>query len=547
MEKDMKRRDFLKTVGVLGAAGVGAGMLAACSPQSKMPGTGSERIANTDDVAWTDEADVVVVGGGGAGFCAAIEAAEAGSSVLILEKNSMCGGNTALCGGMMLTAGSPLQEELTGYAGDTGDDFAEQMLRWAQGFAEKDQIVEMCQQAAAAADWMVSLGRTYDLCDPLPPIWAVDDGFVDKPVPRALSCTNADLPTHFGILQQRVDELENIKVKTSVECRHLVTDSEGMITGVQSSDGDCFKARKGVVLASASFDNNLEMAKTLNPRQYWGLRRREMGLDHSFCKDNPANTGDGILMAQEVGARFTVSPAVFMVGEHYFGGISEYATAVGSPTGSNPYKTAKCEGQILVNNRGRRYVQEDADWAYVTATSIDEILKTGWVDGEQESMVYILCDDDYYWQWENKGLMDVEGAKTHMSANSLEELAEVIGVPFDNLKETIEKWNSYCETGIDPDFDRRVDFGKIQTPPFHADIYKPAPLGTAGGVAANINCEVVDVRGEVIPRLYAAGMISSASWIGRYYVGSGWAVLGTVVWGRKAGQNVASLEPWDAQ
>lgn len=544
----MQRRDFLKAIGAVGAVTVGAGMLAGCSPQSKMAGTGDGKAVNADNVEWTDEADMVVVGGGGAGFCAAIEAAEAGSSVLILEKNSMCGGNTALCGGMMLTAGSPLQEELTGHKGDTAEAFTEQMLRWAQGFAEEDQITEMCQQAAGAADWMVSLGRTYDLCDPLPPIWALDDGFIDMPVPRALSCTGeADgLPTHFSILQKKLDTYDAVTVKTSVECNHLITDAEGLIVGVQSTDGDCFKAKKGVVLASASFDNNMEMAKALNPRQYWGLKRREMGLDHSICKDNPANTGDGIRMAMEVGADFTMSPAVFLVGEHYFGGISEYATAVGSPTGSNAYKTAKNEGSILVNNRGQRYVQEDADWAYVTATSADEILKTGWVDGKQESMVYILCDSDYYWQWESQGVTERVNATTIMSADSIEELAEVIGVPYDNSRETIDKWNSYCETGVDPDFDRRVDFGKIQTPPFYADIFKPAPLGTAGGVHANINCEVLDPQGEVIPRLYAAGMISSGSWIGRYYVGSGWAVLGTVVWGRKAGQNVAALDPWDA-
>ena len=109
-------------------------------------------------------------------------------------------------------------------------------------------------------------------------------------------------------------------------------------------------------------------------------------------------------------------------------------------------------------------------------------------------------------------MIDARGGEDHaantiVQADTLEELAEKMGVPAVNLVKTVEEWNGYCDGEFDPDFGRQVDFGKIQTPPFYADIYKPFVLGTAGGLRTDTNAQVVDVNGDPIPGLYAAGMI----------------------------------------
>ena len=545
----LSRRGFLAGAGVTGAA-------MAC-------GLGIANAAKASEAAdWTYEADVVIVGSGSAAYCAAIEAAQAGSSVLILEKSGIVGGNSKLCGGAMMGTGFQGQLELTNYEDDSPEKFANQMVRWAQGFGNEEMIREACLRSGEAVDWMISMGRKFDTVDLIPPIWAFDKDHEDEALaPRVIfsnGVNNENTDTgltgagnaHFTILENKLAEFESVAVKTACRVKHILRDDEGQVIGVAyENNGETLqaKAHKAVLLACASVDNNAEMAAQFGlNQQLWGLKMREIDMDDSFCHDMSSNTGDGMQMAMELGAALQISQACCMPDLHYFGGVSEYSTGVAS--GSNPYKSWRNEGTILVNPYGRRFVAEDACWGYVVTEVAKQIFSCGWNPADPAGVnVYAICDADHFFQWELQGQSTLEeDGGSVIRCDTIEELAERIGVPAENLADELDRWNSYCETGMDAQFDRRVDFGTIKTAPFYADAEKPKVLGTFAGVKTNQNTEVISaVTGEPIPRLYAAGTIAGGNIAGPFYFGCGWSILNTVVWGREAGQQMAALEAWD--
>ena len=552
MQTTIDRRNLIKGAGLAGLA-TAAGMLAGSVAHA-------EESASADERDWTYEADLVIVGSGSAAYCAAIEAAEAGASVLVLEKSGIIGGDSKLCGGAMMGTGFEGQVELSGYEGDTPEKFANQMLRWAQGFGDPEIIREACMRSADAVNWMIGLGRTFTSVDIVPPIWALDAGHEDEALaPRVIfSNEGGEADTglegagnaHFAILEAKVKEFDNVATKVNAEVTHILRNDGGEVIGVEflnNGEPAFAKAHKAVVLACASVDNNPEMAAQLGlNQQLWGLKMREVGMDDPYCHDMPSNTGDGLRMAMELDASLQLTSACCMPDLHYFGGVSEYYT--GMQTGSNPYKGWKNEGTILVNPMGRRFVAEDSCWGY----TVTEVAKTLYANGWQPNdplgkQVYAICDADHFFQWELQGQnVLVEEGGSVIKRDTLEELAEAIGVPADALVEECERWNTYCETGVDTQFDRRVDFGTIKTGPFYADAEKPKVLGTFAGVKSNLKAEVISgATGEPIPRLYAAGTVAGGNYSGPFYFGCGWSILNTVVWGREAGQNAAALESWD--
>ena len=554
----LSRRGFISGAGAAGIAGAATAYGLGTVGAAKAVEAG----AADGEGEWTYEADLVIVGSGSSAYCAAIEAAEAGSSVLILEKSGIVGGNSKLCGGAMMGTGFQGQLELTGYEGDSPEKFANQMVRWAQGFGNEEIIREACLRSGEAIDWMIGLGRRFDTVDLVPPIWTFDEGYEDEALaPRVIFSNGVDGTdsdtglngtgnAHFTILENKLAEFENVAVKTACRVTHVLRDGEGQVIGVTfESNGETLraKAHKAVLLACASIDNNAEMAAQFGlNQQLWGVKMREIGMDDPFCHDMSSNTGDGMQMAMELGAALQISQACCMPDLHYFGGVSEYAT--GMVSGSNPYKSWRNEGTILVNPLGRRFVAEDACWGYVVTEVAKQLFACGWNPSDPAGVnAYAICDADHYFQWQLQGqsTLEADGGSV-ICCDTVEELAERIGVPAENLADELDRWNSFCETGVDTQFGRRVDFGTIKTAPFYADAEKPKVLGSFAGVKVNLNAEVISaVTGEPIPRLYAAGTVAGGNYVGPFYFGCGWSILNTVVWGREAGQQAAALEAWD--
>ena len=339
MENAIGRREFFKAAGLVGAATASMGVLGGIAMQNQPVAYAEESAADT--IEWAYEADVVVVGSGSAGTCAAIEAGRAGSTVLILEKNAaQYGGNSALCGGYILAAGWEGQEEMTGYAGDTPEKFAEQMLRWSQGLGNQDMIREACMRSPEAVAFMVSTGREYEGASILPPIWSLGDTEEDV-APRSIynhSAYGAETG-HMATLKATIDEMDNVAVMMGAEAAHILKNDAGEVIGVQLVDGTNIKALQGVVMACASVDNNAEMAKELGlMQQVWGQTLADNGLQNPGCPDMFSNTGDGVRMLREIGADLALSQACCMNDAQYVGGISEWISPADYGFESNPYR-----------------------------------------------------------------------------------------------------------------------------------------------------------------------------------------------------------------
>lgn len=551
----MDRRNFVKsaalgTVGMTGAVALGA---AVSRPQLAL----AEEGASEADATWVAEADVVIVGGGGAGFCAALEAAAAGARVLVLEKAGFCGGDTQLSNGMLMAAGTKEQAELAGCSTDTPEAFAEQQVAYAQGYGDEDMIREMCMASPDEVEFMTGLGRVYKNADVIPPVWAYDtDGSWGPRSHWDHTQVEGHPDGHFGTLKKAIEANDAIQVITETEVAHLIV-SDGEVKGVCDTLGNRYRANRGVILATASFGANKEMNRRYNHMYYWALCLNEVYPVNNYAC-HPANTGDGIRMAQEVGADLALSNSNVILDMLYFGGVgSYYYNELAGIDYVNEYLSTPIPGKILVNAEGSRFVQEDALWGYVNAQVYQEAMRTGW-NAETSPIKVWAIQDAQHATSDALTLRSTNTAQTNetgrptiadlcVSADTIEELAELIGVPADNLERTVERWNEASEQGVDGDYGRRTDFGSIATPPFYAVPFLPNTMGSLGGLRTDIDTHVLDVNGAPISRLYAAGTIMSGMWCGPFYPSCGWAILGTVHWGRKAGQNAAGAQAWTVE
>ena len=544
------RRDFLKGIAALGAGIVGPASLAACSPTgndaSKIPATGA-------DGAWDEEADVVIVGGGGTGWAAAWAAADAGSSVIVFEKSEMSGGNTGLSGGMMLAAGTETQKEKG--IEDDAEKFAEEQLAYGMGCVDEDLVRKICSRSAEMISWMEGFGQIYDVLDPIPSLkpysnesnWAKRCHWhYDALNPESYQESYGG--THVARIREAAEKM-GVRCEMKAEVTHLITDDERGVIGVtvkMKDDEIRVKSKKGVVLAAAGIDNDPELARGLNKQQLWGLQCVDLGQGSN--NSMPSNTGDGIRMGMEIGAALNLSPACVMQPPVGLGGVHDYPALYYGKENPQLYGGTANAGIIAVNRYGRRFMQEDAMWTYICGMVFEEAVNTGCVPPKEgEHCAWQICDADHVFQTLYSFGGDEEEAVSSgllVRADSIEGLAEAIGIDPEPLKDTVDRWNDLSTRGEDPDFGRKADFGAIAKAPFYAaSLDRPIVMGTAGGLKVNADCEVVDIHGEVIPHLFAGGM-NAGGWIGKFYHACGWAVTGTAVTGRTCGENAAKQEAW---
>lgn len=551
-----------------------AGTVAAASVAGVVATAGAEE---TSDIVWDKEVDVVVVGTGTSVF-AAFAAKDAGAqSVLLVEKSVGFGGTAAYSGGAFWAPNNSLMLA-AGYE-DSREDAVAYIKANAEG-QTTDAIVDAYVDAVPTfVDWVTDyMGIQWGFLsgEPLygPQSWM---DYTDLPGSKAYgrsltiagsnvgetaSSDNYGGPFMWKVIRGLVDSDDVIELMLETEATHLLTNAEGAVIGVTCVNGDStinVKAHHGVVLGTGGFDFNPEWRKSY-------LRTPVFNT-----VSVPTNTGDGQRMGLEIGAALgnmqnywgtpaTIPPADVPEGDALYDGSVFYNDMF--TVFDSPLRRAK-PNAIVVNQAGERFGDESASYHHFNRAF------EGWDSGAAKPRNYpafFIGDATFAANYLLPGTAndaqvgDVpEGT---VVADTLEELAGILGIDADGLAKTVAEFNEGAKEGVDPrfhrgehtfdlatgaDFSGRTDIanpclGPVETAPFYGFAYLPGMLGTSGGLVINEKARVLNVAGEEIPHLYACGNCA-AGIFGTGYPGAGSTVSAGAVMGWLGARDAMTLEP----
>lgn len=411
--------------------------------------------------------DVVVVGSGGAGLISAIKSKQAGANVVIIEKLPLIGGNTLISGAEYSAPNNWLQEKEN--IKDSVDLFKKDVEK-AGG--DKELIDVLANNALDGAKW---------LRDDVKVEWTDELMFFGgHSVKRSLIPKGQSGKELINKLHAKAEEL-GIEILTETNAFELLT-KDNVVTGVKAKikTGELIIKAKSVVLTTGGFGANKKM-----------LYDNDKEVDDKILSTNsPGSTGDGIKMAQAIGAD------VVDMNQIQLYPVCDVETGKLLYTGD----TRLAGGAIIVNKEGKRFVEELGTRREISMgikAQTDSIAYQIWdEDSMQKSKILPTHEIEY------KNL--IEGKKL-CKVNSIEEMAEFFGIDKENLKETIKQFNEDSEKGKDTLFNlRRLGF-KVEKAPFYCLKAVPAVHHTMGGLKINKNAQVLNKNGEVIKGLYSAG------------------------------------------
>ncbi len=449
--------------------------------------------------------DVVVVGSGGAGFSAAIEAKEAGKSVILIEKMPAVGGNTLISGAEMNVPNNWVQKKL-GIKGDSPEIMAADTLKGGDNVGDPEMVKVMTDKALEAAEWLRDDIKVNFIEDQL-------FQFGGHSYKRALipeGHTGAEVIKKF---RKKAEELK-IPIKLNTTATDLIQDKEGKVTGIKATNREdqliSYMAKDGVVLTTGGFGSNVEMRKKYNSK-----------MDESYMSTvTEGSTGDGIVMAEKIGAGLTNMESIqtYPVCNIETGVISLLADT-------------RFDGAILINQEGLRFVEE-LERRDVISNAI--LKQTG-------GYTYQLWNDDI--NDISKTMEAHEGEydelvkqKLIVKADTLEEAADFFDIDVKQLKATVEKVNQYAKDGEDKEFNHRGGLVSLEKGPYYIEKAAPSVHHTMGGLIINEKTEVLKEDGTVISGLYAAGELTGVIHGSNRLGGN--AITDIIVFGRIAGQEV---------
>jgi fumarate reductase flavoprotein subunit len=439
-------------------------------------------------------ADIVVIGAGGAGMTAAIEAVQNGATnVVIVEKMPITGGNTVRSSGGLNAAPTKYQEAQG--IKDSVELFVEDTMKGGKNLNNKDLVTTLVKNSPAAVDWVNDIGGDLSVV-------GMFGGASVKRIHRP-SDTSAVGPMLVKTLNKKIAEL-GIPVLLNTKADEIVLDSKGAVAGVKvtDKDGSYTINTKAVVLATGGFSANSEMVVKYKPELKGFSTTNHIGA-----------TGDGIIMAEAIGADFVDMEQ-----------IQIHPTV--NPDNQTLYtEGVRGNGAILVNKEGKRFIDELQTRDVVSAAILEQKDGQAYMIFDQKVRDSLKSIEEYF----DQGIV--------IESDTIEGLAKKIGVEASALKETMDTYAGYQKAGKDTEFSRKSMEVPLTSPKFYAALSAPAVHHTMGGVKINTNAEVVNKDGKVIPGLFAGGEVTGGLHGGNRLGGN--AVADIVIFGRISGSSAA--------
>ena len=463
------------------------------------------------------EADVVIVGAGGAGLAAAVQANQNGSTVIVLEKMGKVGGNTILAGGAM-NAVNDRSEQAIAY-NDSVEWHFTQTMNGGDNQGDPVLVHTLVSNAYAGVEWLMDLGMEFQ--DETAGLFTVTGGLW----PRAHKPVMPLGQGFFATYMNYIDSHEGVDVMLNTCANELMVDESGRVCGVvatgETGNTVTVKARNGVIMATGGFAASVELRSAFNT-QWADLGATIKSTNHAGA------TGDGIKMMQKLGADFV------QMGNIQLLPLGDPVT--GSLAGNIEHDV---ETRIFVNKEGNRFVNEGG--------RRDDM--TNALFAQTDAYMWIVMDSDTYPtgdELNNFGetINQLVEAGRAFKGETLEELAEKIGVPAENLVAAVTEFNRHAEggdlAGTPDEFGRTLYSTPIDNGPFYAAARVPTVHHTMGGVRINQYCQVINENGQIIPGLYAAGEVTGGIHGSNRLGGN--ALTDTVVFGRIAGDSASQAK-----
>lgn len=433
-----------------------------------------------------ETADVVVIGGGGAGLQAALRAIANGASVTLIEKNAALGGATIMNGSNIVATGSELAKEIFGDNGDTVESFYEDVNKGSKFTIKEELTSVMANKIGEAIDWVSAAAELK--------YRKAQTQVADHSVNRQVELDSSSSKELIETVSKKFESLGG-KIMLDTCAKELVV-TDGAVTGVVANDAEGNTIRfttKSVIIATGGYGAD-EQYRTEDMAGY-------LYYGPSF------STGDGLEMAMEIGADadnldwFKIYPHGWEI-EPGIGKLTTYSS-----------KKATDLGGIYVNSKGERILDESS----VYSDFRDKIME------QEDSVAYLVMDQETWDAFYEllllhgfteelvQGYLANNGSKTPIvvSNGSLEEAAKAAGIDATALAKTVEDYNTFCQNGKDEQFGKPVEFlNSIEGGNYYIVEQKVRFATSLGGLIVNPETmAVLSKEGTEIKNLYAAGEV----------------------------------------
>lgn len=474
----MKRKGMLQK---LLSATVALSLLTGCGGQtaqeSEQPSpTPTSEAQNEAPVSLN--ADVIVVGGGLSGLTAAAFAAKGGASVIVVEKLGLLGGSGLMSSGGMITCNSNGLIE--------GEDSVESVqdfwkntsaLKESSGYPDMERVNALLAETGNTVNTLVEMGLT-----------------ISRTIPNTAGSGSVVLAEGGGggliTSLTEIAEQNGVTIYTNCKAEELIVENNA-VTGVKVTGKEGVTELKGsyVILACGGFSRSQELIEELVPE----------GTVVYDGRGSVGNTGDGILMAQAVGAELYENQTLMM---SYCQVDAEYNRATKANSAITFANT------MVINDEGVRFENEGhSSYSAFGITMVE--------NGYDHCYALLNATD------ENQEILEEGIAMGEvMKASSVEELANALQISSETLRNSFDKYASACENGVDEEFGKSAaSLIPITEEDLYAVKFYPTSIGTIGGVKTNNDCQVLRADGSVIEGLFAVGEMSNRSFYNYHYIG----------------------------